>query len=80
MNDMGILIEDINLVDDATPTGGKTCSDETLADYIANNLVPGKMMTLADINKDLVECGIEPIMPDQVVIKFVHWYDEEEGD
>ena len=46
--------------------------------YIANNLVPGKVMTLADINKDLVECGIEPITLDQVVIKFVHWYDEEE--
>lgn len=78
MNNMGILIEDINLVDDATPTGGKTCSDETLADFLANWLVPGKVTTLADINKQLVECGIEPITLDQVVIKFVHWYDEEE--
>lgn len=78
MNDMGILIEDINLVDDATAIGGKSNSDETLADFIANNLVPGKMMTLKDINEDLVACGIEPITPEQIVIKFVHWYDEEE--
>lgn len=78
MNDMGVLIEDINLVDDATPTGGKTCSDETLADFLANWLVPGKLTTLADVNKQLIECGIEPITLDQIAIKEVYWGDDNE--
>lgn len=62
---MEILIADINLVDDATFTGGKSDDNETLADFI--NYDEGAL-TLADINKDLVACGIEPITLDQLVI------------
>ena len=77
MNNMGILIEDINLVDDATATGGKANSEETLADFIANTMIPGKLTTLADLNKELAECGIEPITPEQIEIKGVFWGDDD---
>lgn len=80
MNDMGILIEDINLTDDATAIGGKANDSETLADFLAETLNPGRLTTLADINKELKACGIEPITPEQIVIKCVHWYDDEEGE
>lgn len=62
---MEILIADINLVNDASYKGEKLEGNETLADFI--NYDEGAL-TLADINKDLVACGIEPITLDQLVI------------
>lgn len=77
MNNMGILIEDINLTDAPGWTGGKAWDGETLADFIAENLRPGKLTTLADINKDLEACGIEPITPEQIVVIGNHWEDDD---
>lgn len=72
--DYNLVIEDINLVDDATATGGKANSDETLAQFIVSvsDEKHNKYgITLADLNKELKECGIEPITEDQIVIKRV---------
>lgn len=61
---MELIIEDINLVDDATPTGGKSREGETLGEFIKDS----ESLSLADINKELVACGIEPIGLEQIRI------------
>jgi hypothetical protein len=60
-----ILIADIILEDDATATGGVARIGETLADFID---LDEQALTLADINKDLIACGIKPITLDQIII------------
>ena len=74
-DDMSIVIEDVNLVDDATATGGKANASETLAQFIADVNVDTfngcDTTTLNDINEQLVACGIEPITLDQIVVKAV---------
>lgn len=74
-DDMSIVIEDVMLVDDATATGGKANASETLAQFIADVNVDtfngNDTTTLNEINKNLVECGIEPITLDQIVVKKV---------
>ena len=64
---MELIIEDINLVDDATNKGGVAFEGETLGDFIGTDL-DDDTFTLADINKHLVECGIEPITLEQIRI------------
>ena len=63
---MNIIIEDINLVDDPSPTVGKTWEGETLAQFL--NEMPEGAVSLADINKALAECGMETITDDQVIV------------
>ena len=63
---MNIIIEDINLVDDPSPTGGKTWEGETLAQFL--NEMPEGAVSLADINKALAECGMETITDDQIIV------------
>ena len=62
-----LIIEDINLVDDATAHGGKANSDETLAEFIQDGAEPTSY-SLADINRELMACGIEPITLEQINI------------
>lgn len=50
---------DCELVDDATPYGGKSFSDETLRDFLDSIDVPYDA-PLAEVNEHLVSCGIEP--------------------
>ena len=64
-NKMEILIADIPLEDDGTGHGGKTTADETLADFIDYD---EGALTLADINRDLVSCGLKPIKLEQLII------------
>lgn len=64
-NNMEILIADVALQDDGTATGGKASADETLADFIEYD---EGAYTLADINKDLVACGLKPIQLEQLII------------
>lgn len=72
---MALIIEDINLVDSATSTGGKSWSGETLGEFIEelerqNKYIGIKeTLSLNKINTYLTECGIEPITLEQVVIK-----------
>lgn len=72
---MNLIIEDINLVDSATSTGGKSWSGETLGEFVEELTRQNKYMgieetlSLNKINNYLAECGIEPITLDQVVIK-----------
>lgn len=61
---MELIIEDINLVDDTTPTGGKSWEGETLGEFIKDS----ESLSLADINNELVTCGIEPIGLEQIRI------------
>lgn len=60
-------VEDIMLVDDASSVGGKSNSNETLAEFLAEAEHDGYSM--AEINEELKECGIEPITLDQIIIK-----------
>lgn len=62
---MEILIADIPLEDDGTGTGGKMNANETLADFIEYD---EGAYTIADINKDLVACGLKPIQLEQLII------------
>lgn len=60
-----IVIADIKLEDDANPYGGLAKSQESLADFIDYD---EQALTLEDINKDLVACGIKPITLNQIII------------
>lgn len=62
---MEIMFDNINLTDKAGSTGGKSWNGETLAEFIKEDEMA---LTLADINRDLESCGIEPITLDQIVI------------
>lgn len=64
---MELIIEDINLVDDATNNGGVAFEGERLSDLLGEDL-DNETYSLADINKHLVECGIEPIRLEQIII------------
>lgn len=64
---MKIIIEDINLVDDASSKGGKANANETLAEFLGE--VEPESYSLKDINNELKACGIEPISLDQIIIK-----------
>ena len=69
---MEILIEDVMLVDSPKATGGSAFSGETLADFINEWQRPSNyVLTLADLNRELEECGIEPISEEQIIIKGV---------
>lgn len=71
---MELIIEDINLVDSATSTAGKSWSGETLGEFIEElerqNKYIGieETLSLNKINNYLVECGIEPITLEQIII------------
>lgn len=64
---MKIIIEDINLVDDASSKGGKANANETLAEFLGE--AEPESYSLKDINNELKACGIEPINLDQIIIK-----------
>ena len=58
----------IALYDDATPTGGKSHSDEHLDEFMES--VMGELpygSSLEKVNKALVECGIMPVTEQQVI-------------
>lgn len=56
----------LELRDDATPTGGKSYSDEKLDNFMAECEIPfGSSLT--KVNKALVECGIEPFTEEEVL-------------
>lgn len=56
---MKIVIEDVILKDDGTPSGGVAEYGETLADFILNGC--SEEYSLEDINKQLEMCGIKPL-------------------
>lgn len=64
---MELIIEDINLVDDATNTGGVAFEGERLSDLLSEDL-EHNTWSVADINKYLFKCGIEPITLEQIII------------
>lgn len=66
-----ITIENINLVDDPTPTGGKSFDGETLDDFIKETLGDKDESTIGmkTVNSMLKDCGIEPITEDQIVFR-----------
>lgn len=61
-----MIIEDIMLVDDATSTGGTVFKGELLSQFVEEEC--DGLYDLVEINKALVECGIEPITLDQIRI------------
>lgn len=64
--DKPMIIEDIILEDDETSSGGVAFNQERLSDFISD--LDENELTLEDINKALVECGIKPITLKQIVI------------
>lgn len=56
---MKIVIEDVVLKDDGTPSGGVAKYGETLADFILDGC--SEEYSLEDINKQLEMCGIKPL-------------------
>lgn len=66
-----MAIENINLVDDPTPTGGKSFDGETLNDFVVETLDKNVSLriSLAEVNKKLQECGIEPINEEQIIFQ-----------
>jgi len=64
--DKPMIIEDVMLEDDATHKGGLAFNGERLSDFISD--LDKEVLTLADINKALVECGIKPITLEQIVV------------
>lgn len=60
------IAKQIALYDDATPTGGKSHSDEHLDEFMAEvGLKYGS--SLSEVNKALVECGIMPVTEQQAI-------------
>lgn len=64
--DKPLVIKDIMLEDDETGSGGVAFNRERLSDFISD--LDKEILTLADINKALVECGIKPITLEQIVV------------
>lgn len=64
--DKPLIIKDIILEDDETSSGGVAFNQERLSDFISD--LDENELTLEDINKALVECGIKPITLKQIVI------------
>lgn len=64
--DKPMIIEDVMLEDDTTHKGGLAFNGERLSDFISD--LDENELTLEDINKALVECGIKPITLKQIVI------------
>lgn len=69
-----LVMEDVNLVDDSTATGGTAFAGETLAEFILSmdneNGTP-QVYDLNTINNLLEENGIEPISERQIMLKVV---------
>lgn len=61
-----LIIKDIILEDDETSLGGVAFNQERLSDFISD--LDENKLTLEDINKALVQCGIKPITLKQIVI------------
>ena len=58
----------LGLRDDATPTGGKSHSNEYLDEFMESTM--GRLpfgSSLAKVNKALVECGIQPFTEEEVI-------------
>ena len=56
----------LELRDDATPTGGKSHSDEHLDEFMGSVSIPYGT-SLKKVNEALKECGIEPFTEDEVL-------------
>ena len=56
----------LELRDDATPTGGKSHSDEHLDEFMESVSLPYGT-SLTKVNKALKECGIQPFTEEEVI-------------
>ena len=61
---MRLIIEDIMLVDSPSQAGGKAWEGETLGEFVSES----ESITLDKLNRELAECGIEPITLEQIAI------------
>lgn len=64
--DKDMIIEDIELTDDETSTGGVAFNHERLSDFLED--IDNDTQSIADINKELVACGIKPITLEQIKV------------
>ena len=61
---MELIIKDIVLEEDSSPTGGIAFEGETLGDFLEDS----RNISLADLNHELMACGIMPIDAEQIIV------------